>query len=209
MRYSAGRMRRAPDIILASQSPRRRALLRRLGVRFRVLAPGHDEQLRPGEAPAAYARRNARAKARSALARVPAARRRAGRPLLILAADTIVVLGRRVLEKPRDAAHARAMLRALSGRRHEVLTGLCLLAVRPPRAPAVRTRVVRTAVWFRALRPAEVDAYVATGEPLDKAGAYAIQGGAAPMVRALRGSYTNVIGLPLAEVAALLANRRP
>jgi len=198
-------MRRAPEIILASESPRRRELLALLGVAFRIVPPCHDERRQPGEAPAAYARRNARAKARSVLARVAAAARGPARRFIILGADTIVVRHGRVLEKPRDAAHARAMLRALSGHRHQVITGLCFLATRPPAAPVARTLVVRTDVLFRALRPDEINAYVDTGEPLDKAGAYAIQGRAAHMVRSIRGSCTNVIGLPLAEVAEVLA----
>ena len=194
-------MRRTPDIILASQSPRRRELLALLGRPFRVLTPGHDERQRPGEAPADYARRNAREKARSVLARV------AG-PCLVIGADTIVVLGRRVLEKPRDAVQARAMLRALSGRRHAVITGVSLLLRRPPAAPVLRTFAVRTEVVFRRLRAQEIAAYVATGEPMDKAGAYAIQDGAAHMIRTLRGSYTNVVGLPLAELADRLERLR-
>ena len=202
-------MRRKAEIILASQSPRRRELLRQLGVAFRIVPPCHDEQRRPGEAPADYARRNARAKACSVLARVTADTRRLARRCIILGADTIVVRRGRVLEKPRDTAHARAMLRALSGRRHQVITGLCFLATRPPAAPVARTRVVRTDVQFRALQPDEIAAYVATGEPLDKAGAYAIQGRAAHMVRGIHGSYTNVVGLPLAEVAELLKELLP
>ncbi len=198
-------MRRKPDIILASESPRRRELLTQLGVPFRIVPPCHDERRQPGEAPADYARRNARAKARSVLARVAAGTRRPARRVIILGADTIVVRRGRVLEKPRDAAHAWAMLRALSGRRHQVITGLCFLATRPPAAPVARTLVVRTDVLFRALRPDEINAYVDTGEPLDKAGAYAIQGGAGHMVREIHGSYTNVVGLPLAEVAEVLA----
>ncbi|MCX6996390.1 MAG: Maf family protein [Kiritimatiellaeota bacterium] len=197
-------MRPETEIILASQSPRRRALLKLLGVPFRVVPPRHDERRRPGEAAVDYAVRNARAKARSVLPLVADGAGGRSRRRIILGADTIVVRNGRVLEKPRDAGQARAMLRALSGRRHQVITGLCFLSSRPPAPPVARTLTVHTNVWFRALRPAEVDAYVATGEPLDKAGAYAIQGGAAHMVREIHGSYTNVVGLPLAEVAATL-----
>ena len=192
------------EIILASHSPRRRALLKQLGVPFRVVPPRHDEQRRPGEAAAAYAVRNARAKARSVLRRVATGAGGPRRRLIVLGADTLVVRAGRVMEKPRGAGQARAMLRALSGRRHQVITGLCFLVSRPPAPPVARVLTVRTDVSFRALRAAEVAAYVATGEPLDKAGAYAIQGGAAHMVREIRGSYTNVVGLPLAEVAEML-----
>jgi septum formation protein len=181
------------DIILASRSPRRRELLGLLGRAFRIVEPTHEEQRLPGEHAADYALRNAREKARSVLPHAGPGR------FLIIGADTIVVLDERILEKPRDAAHARAMLRALSGRRHEVITGLALLTSGHEQCIAVRTEVV-----FRALDDAEIEAYLATGEPFDKAGAYGIQGHAAHMVTEIHGSYTNVVGLPLAEVAAAL-----
>ena len=181
------------DVILASSSPRRRALLTLLGRPFRVIEPEHEEQRLPGEHAADYAVRNACEKARSV-------RHHAMENYFIIGADTIVVVDDEILEKPCDAADARTMLRTLSGRQHEVITGLALLTAAAERCMAVRTTVV-----FRALTDAEIEAYLATGEPLDKAGAYGIQGHAAHMVSELRGSYTNVVGLPLAEVATALA----
>jgi septum formation protein len=180
------------DIILASRSPRRRDLLALLGRPFRILEPEHEEQRLPGEHAGDYAVRNAREKARSI-------RHHTAENFFIIGADTIVVVDDAILEKPRDAADARAMLRLLSGRRHEVITGLALLTPAGERCWPVRTQVV-----FRALSDAEIEAYLATGEPFDKAGAYGIQGHAAHMVQGLSGSYTNVVGLPLAEVAEAL-----
>jgi septum formation protein len=183
-----------PPLILASASPRRRELLAGLGIAFTVDPPGMDERPWPGEPPTSYALRNAADKARAVLAR------RAGDgPARILAADTIVVIGDEILEKPADADHAAAMLRRLSGRWHEVITGLCLLETAGT-AWQERAEAVRTGVRFRDLTDAEIAAYVAGGEPMDKAGAYAIQGGAASFVAEIRGSYTNVVGLPVETV---------
>jgi septum formation protein len=184
-------MKQPSEFILASGSPRRRELLAQAGLVFTVTKPDVPEVRRRGEKPADFARRLAREKAAAVRARHPGA--------TVLAADTIVVLGDRVLGKPRDAADARRMLRALSGRPHQVITAFTLAG--PHRSV---TRAVRTRVVFRALTRAEIDAYVATGDPMDKAGAYAIQGGAAGMVASVRGSYTNVVGLPVAEVLAAL-----
>jgi septum formation protein len=189
----------APDIVLASASPRRRDLLASLGRPFRVVAPGIDEQPWPKEAPASYALRNASDKARHVAGGLPA-----GRRTLIIAADTIVVLDGDILEKPHDAEHAAAILRRLSGRTHEVITGLCVLDVGGV-STRERAEAVRTDVDFRDLSPEEIAAYVASGEPLDKAGAYAIQGGAAAMVTGIRGSHTNVVGLPMERLRAILA----
>lgn len=188
-------MKSAP-LILASASPRRRELLSRLGRPFTVVIPGVEEQPWPREKPASYALRNAAEKARAVAARHPDA--------TILAADTIVVLDDHILEKPVDAEHAAAMLRRLSGRAHEVITGVCLWQ---PGGGGFRERAdaVRTAVRFRALSDAEIAAYVATGEPMDKAGAYAIQGGAARFVAGYDGPYDNVVGLPLDPVRRWLA----
>jgi septum formation protein len=167
------------------------------GLAFRVFTPDVEEVPRPGETPAAFAARAARDKAE-------AVARRLGRPRaglrLIVGCDTIVVQGGRILGKPRDARDASRMLRSLSGARHEVISGLCVIR-QPAAGPvAVRTRAVRTIVEFRPLGAEEIQAYIESGEPFDKAGAYGIQGGAAGMVRAIRGSYTNVVGLPLAEL---------
>lgn len=181
-------------LILASASPRRRELLAGLGLAFDVQPSGLEEIPWPGEKPASYALRNASDKARAVKATLDPAS-----PALIISADTIVVLGETILEKPADAADAERMLRALSGRTHCVITGLIVLDAGRERGLAVRTEVA-----FRDLGEAEIAAYVATGEPMDKAGAYAIQGGAAGFVQETRGSYTNVVGLPVDEVRRLL-----
>ncbi len=183
----------APPIVLASGSPRRRELLERLGLGFVVEPPRREEDPpSPGEDPNAYAVRISAAKAAEVAARRPDA--------LVLAADTIVVLDGDVLGKPGDAAAARAMLARLSGREHAVHTGVTVIA--PGGARATGTEVTR--VRFRTLEPAEIDAYVATGEPLDKAGAYGIQAFGATLVEGVRGCYFNVMGLPVVRLLALL-----
>ncbi len=179
------------SLVLASASPRRRELLGQLGLRFTVAAADIDETPRPDEAPEAYVLRLAREKARAVASRFPGA--------WVLAADTTVVLGRELLGKPRDAAEAREMLSRLSGRTHEVHTGVALAG------RAEEALVVRTRVTFRTLGPEEIAWYASSGEPLDKAGAYAVQGKGGFLVAALEGSPTNVIGLPLGETLALLA----
>jgi septum formation protein len=179
----------SPRLVLASRSPRRRGLLGQLGIALDVLPADADEAVLPGEAPRAYVLRVARAKARAV----------AGE--FVLAADTAVVLGDAVLGKPADAADARRMLRALSGSSHEVLTAVVVRRA----APALELEaVVATGVEFAPLSEAEVAWYAATGEPLDKAGAYALQGAGGAFVLAVRGSVSNVVGLPLAETADLL-----
>jgi septum formation protein len=192
--------------ILASSSPRRRELLSRLGHPFRVIEPAIAESPRPGERPADFARRAATEKA-AAAARLPP--QRGGAPRTIIGCDTVVALADRIFGKPRTAAEARRMLRALSGRRHRVISGLCVLRERASGSWRRQTRTVSTEVIFRRLFPGEIVAYVATGEPMDKAGAYAIQGGAAAMVVAIHGSYTNVVGLPLAELVEMLRQQGP
>ena len=177
-------------LILASGSPRRRELLAHLGVPFEVAAADLDEAVHPGEAPAAYVERLARAKA-AALA---------GGEAHVLAADTSVVVDEEILGKPgSDPAAGAAMLRRLQGRTHQVLSGVAV-------AHRGRTlaRVVATAVTFRPLEEAELAWYVATGEGQDKAGGYALQGRAGLFIREVRGSSSNVIGLPLAETVELL-----
>jgi septum formation protein len=181
-------------LILGSASPRRAALLRELGVEFTVHASDIPEEPAAGETAAAFARRAACEKG----AAVARDRRRAW----VLAADTIVVVEGAILGKPRDAAEAARMLARLSGRAHEVLTAVALIA---PSGALAEAFVVATTVEFRRLDGAEIATYVATGEPLDKAGAYALQGGAAAFVGAVRGSASSVIGLPLDEVRDLLA----
>jgi len=170
--------------VLASASPRRRELLAGLGLAFTVRAAEVDESPLPGEAPAACVRRLAAAKA--------AARAEAGE--LVLGADTVVVLDGLMLGKPRDAADARRMLASIAGREHAVLTGVTL----HEGAGGRRETVVETSrVRMAPLDPREIDWYVATGEPLDKAGAYAVQGLGALLVEEVHGNYTNVVGLPL------------
>jgi septum formation protein len=175
-------------LILASASPRRAELLRAAGIEFEVRAAAVDESVLPGESPDAHVRRLAEAKALAALAAAD------GRP--VLAADTVVVVGETILGKPANEADAARMLRMLSGRTHEVLTGVCLAAGRGSRA----TEVARTTVEVAPLGEDEIAGYIATGEPADKAGAYAIQGVASRFVTRIDGSYSNVVGLPVALV---------
>ncbi len=178
-------------LVLASASPRRVALLRQVEVPFTVLDPGPDHPW-PGRAePRHGTRALALEKARAVAARRPDA--------LVVGADTVVVLGGEVLGKPTSAREAADMLRRLSGRSHEVWTGLALVA-----GNEVRTAAESTRVSLVRLEEAEIRRYVATGEPLDKAGAYAIQGRAAAFVRAVEGCYFNVVGLPLARLRLLL-----
>lgn len=186
-----------PRLVLASASPRRRELLARLGVDFEVRPVDADETPLPGEAPEPLVRRLALAKARAAA--------RPGE--LALGADTVVAIENQLLGKPADEADARRMLRALSGRTHDVWTGVALFAPGKEGGTRELAHVERTRVTFRELSEAEIVDYVASGEPLDKAGAYAIQGGAAPFVERVDGDYDNVVGLPLATVRQLLAER--
>ncbi|CAN5619577.1 Maf family protein [soil metagenome] len=176
-------------VLLASGSPRRRELLGRLGIAFDVASPDVDETPRSGEHPATYVSRLALDK----VAAVPAAD-----DVLVIAADTTVEVDGAVFEKPVDADDARRMLGALSHRTHRVQTGV---AVRLGERSA--HDVVSTDVTFVALSSATIDWYVATGEPMDKAGAYALQGAGAVLVSAVHGSVSNVIGLPLAELLGL------
>jgi septum formation protein len=170
-------------IVLASLSPRRSELLAAAGIPFLVRARPVPEQRAPGEAPLAYVLRLARAKAEAARER-PAE--------IVLGADTVVVLDDAVLEKPLHAAGARRMLQRLSGRVHTVITGICLL-----HGDRAILDHASTQVRFAVLEPAEIHSYVASGEPLDKAGAYAVQGLASKFVQAIDGCYFNVVGLPV------------
>jgi septum formation protein len=181
-------------IVLASASPRRREILATLGIPFHVELADIDESTDPGEPADRYVARLAREKALAVADRI------APGPF-VLAADTTVVVDGAILGKPVDDEDARRMLRALAGRAHEVLTGL---DVRSTADRSATHRCVRTEVLFRALDEAEIDRYVASGEGRDKAGGYAIQGLGMGLVREIRGSYTNVVGLPAAEVVELL-----
>lgn len=180
-------------VILASTSPRRRELLTLAGIAFTVVpSPAEEPAPDAGELPAAYAARMARLKAAAVAHAHPEA--------IVIGADSVVAIGDVILGKPRDAAEAKRMLTLLSGRVHQVVTGCALFGL--GEQPEIFT--VSTDVAMTPLSEAAIDAYVATGEPMDKAGAYAIQGRAAAFVTEIHGSYTNVVGLPLAEVARLL-----
>jgi len=193
--------RPAPDVlVLASASPRRSRLLDEAGVAFEVVPADIDEQAIAGEAPREMAERLAREKALAVAARLGDAPRR-----FVLAADTIVVLGEKVLGKPRDPDHAVELLSSLVGHTHEVVTGVALAQTG---GGEVQSLHVSSRVRMRAAEPGEIRAYVATGEPLDKAGAYALQGEGRRFVEQVEGSETNVIGLPMDETLALLAEAR-
>lgn len=190
-----------PRLVLASASPRRLDLLRQIGIApDAVEAADLDETPQPDETPRQLALRLAEAKASHVAARSPGA--------YVLAADTVVALGRRVLPKAEDPAQVRACLDLLSGRAHKVLTGVAVVAPGGRRA----ARLVESRVRFKRLDHADVEAYLACGEGIGKAGGYAIQGHAGAFVIALQGSYSGVVGLPLYETANLLAGlgfRRP
>jgi septum formation protein len=191
-------------IYLASRSPRRLELLAQLGIECRLLLDDDEsraeslEAVIAGEAPSRYVVRVATAKAQAALRRLEALELPAA-PLLC--ADTTVAIGGTILGKPRDAEDAARMLRLLSGRTHKVLSAVVV-------APATRSRLISalqvSRVRFERLKPARIDAYVASGEPFGKAGAYAIQGQAAAFVRRIEGSHSGIMGLPLFETAQLL-----
>ena len=188
------------ELVLASHSPRRRQFLEEWGLAYRIVT-GRDEEPRPraGEAPAAYARRAARAKA---LAAAAADGRTAG-PRVLLAADTIVALGEDILGKPADRAQALEMLRRLAGRTHEVISAVCLLGPQDEEIVFHDVSRVRFAPWPEAV----LAAYAATGEPDDKAGAYAIQGQGAVLVEAVDGSWSTVVGLPVSRLAQEMLSR--
>jgi septum formation protein len=182
-----------PALVLASASPRRLELLARLGITpDRILPTDTDETPRKAELPRQLAARLARAKAEAAAEASPGA--------LVLAADTVVGVGRRILGKPQDDLEARRFLEFLSGRRHRVLTGVCLIRPDGRRSE----RLVTTILGFQRLTAQQVEAYLETGEWRGKAGGYAIQGRAEAFVRFLSGSHSNVVGLPLFETAQLL-----
>ena len=184
-------------IILASSSPRRAEILREAGIAFEIRATEIDETALPGEAAQAMVTRLAEAKARATAGQLDIGTR----DCIVVGADTTVELGGEILGKPRDSAHAREMLARLSGRTHYVLTGIFLL--RLP-GKVMRTAVEKSAVTFATLTAEEIDAYVASGEALGKAGAYAIQGLAGRYIPRIEGCYFNVVGLPLSRLCALL-----
>jgi septum formation protein len=197
------------DLILASASPRRRDLLAGLRARFQVVPSDVSEQLLDGETPEAHVSRLAFAKAMDVSKRYT--------DLWVLGADTIVLIEGKILGKPGDQDQARSMLAMLSGKTHEVFTGYAIVHAHFPELK--RVRYVTSEVHIRELSDQEITDYVNTGEPMDKAGAYAIQGIGSGIVESVSGSYTNVVGLPLCEVARdlkelgifdfLRANRKP
>jgi septum formation protein len=191
-----------PKLILASASPRRRELLAQAGYRFEVQASSLPEARRPGEDAIRFATRLAREKAEEVFARCQAAAGMA-ETALVLGADTVVVCDGEVMGKPSDAADAERMLLLLSGRTHHVVTGVAVVwgSGSPP---AIEIAAELTQVTMQTLSPEEVSRYVAGGEPMDKAGAYAIQGYAGRWIPRISGCYFNVVGLPLALVAGLL-----
>lgn len=182
------------DLYLASGSPRRQELLTQLGVSFERIVPGVEEQRHEQESAQQYVVRLAREKAQAGVAQ-------AARDLPVLGADTIVILNGEVLEKPQDTLHAAKMLHQLSGQTHQVMTAVALA----DRQQTLDCLVV-TEVTFRVLSDSEIATYIASGEPMDKAGAYGIQGLGGCFVRRINGSYHAVVGLPLVETWELLVN---
>jgi septum formation protein len=178
-------------VVLASASPRRRDLLDLIGIAHEVHPANIDETVRPREAPRRYAERLAREKASAIATRDP--------DLITIGADTVVVIDRKVLGKPADADDAARMLRMLSGREHTVIT-----AVAVSRGRKLRSAIEEVRVKFRRLRDDEIDAYIAMGEPMDKAGAYGIQGYGATIVERIEGDYFAVMGLPLVRLVGLM-----
>lgn len=178
-------------VLLASASPRRRDLLDLIGIVHKVRPANIDETMRPRETPRRYAERLAREKASAIATRDP--------DLITIGADTVVVINRKVLGKPADATDAARMLRMLSGREHTVIT-----AVAVSRGRKLRSAIEEVRVKFRRLRDDEIDAYIAMGEPMDKAGAYGIQGYGATIVERIEGDYFAVMGLPLVRLVGLM-----
>jgi septum formation protein len=179
-------------LILASSSPRRRELLTEAGIAFTVQPADIDETHRPGESPLAFTQRLAREKAEAVFAKHPTA--------TVLGADTIVVCGEEILGKPSNEADAARMLKKLSGRDHQVITGVALIS-----PSGTQIHAESTTVTMRKISEEEIKSYIATGEPMDKAGAYAIQGSAAAFIPRIDGDYSNVVGLPLKLVQQMLS----
>ena len=182
-----------PKLILASQSPRRRYLLEQAGIKFSVIPSSFDENSVKLSSPDVYVRQLAESKARDIAAQYPAS--------WVIGADTIVFTDDTILGKPGSQAEARTMLKRLSGKTHQVLTGYCVCCQKIDR---LFSEAVKTDVCFKTLTDKEIDWYINSGEPFGKAGAYAIQGIGAFLVKRIDGSYTNVVGLPVCEVIELL-----
>lgn len=189
-------MKNVPELILASGSPRRKELLEQAGYAFRIITSDADEIACSDLGPADVAVQNARAKAVAVASELD-------EPTPVIGADTIVVLDGTIFGKPADEANAAEMLRLLSGRTHQVITGVCIVEGANERSFSETTDVT-----FKALSEDEIASYIATGEPLDKAGAYGIQGKGGALVDHIDGSFDNVVGLPIARVREALGNER-
>lgn len=187
-------------LVLASTSPRRRELLTNAGIDFDIITSDIPEEQQLGEVPIAFACRLAREKAEAVLHKFP------DRPVRVLGADTIVVVEDQVLGKPSDNEDARRMLQLLSGRTHEVVTAVCVITRDEQGSVTAGLRHATTVVRFHELSEPAISAYIATGEPLDKAGAYGIQGAASPFIAGYIGDYNNVVGLPIDLVREMLAH---
>ncbi len=199
-------------MILGSSSPRRVELLKQIGLNFTVMKPETLEQMRPGELPQDYVLRNAEEKAQwvylAAVKSLPQPTQ--NQPILVISADTVVVIDGKTLEKPCSHLEAFQMLQTLSGRTHTVMTGVTLLGHKLPASPSpsptpsqemtTKTFRVETQVSIKTLEEAEIHAYIKSGEPMDKAGGYAAQGRGSYMVERIEGSYANVVGLPVCDV---------
>ena len=190
-------LKKMARIILASSSPRRKELLEQVGLKFEIFSPDIDESVCIGESADHYVQRLAQQKAQAILAQFPDA--------IVIAADTSLVLDHKIIGKPESKQHAFEIWTALSDRQHDVLSGVCVLSSQCD-PNTVQSMVVRTQVYFQKLSQLDMEQYWATGEPIGKAGAYAIQGYAAQFIPRIEGSYSNVVGLPLYETLQLLKN---
>lgn len=192
-------LKKMARLILASSSPRRKELLEQVGLNFEIFSPDVDESVQPNESAEHYVQRLAEQKAQAVLVQFPDA--------IVIAADTSLVLDHKIIGKPESKQHAFEIWSALSGRQHEVLSGICVASAHcEQNQNAIQSMVVRTQVHFQKLTELEMEQYWATGEPIGKAGAYAIQGYAAQFIPRIEGSYSNVVGLPLYETLQLLKN---
>ena len=190
-------LKKMARIILASSSPRRKELLEQVGLKFEIFSPDIDESVCIGESADHYVQRLAQQKAQAILAQFPDA--------IVIAADTSLVLDHKIIGKPESKQHAFEIWTALSDRQHDVLSGVCVRSSECD-PNTIQSMVVRTQVHFRKLSQLDMEQYWATGEPIGKAGAYAIQGYAAQFIQRIEGSYSNVVGLPLYETLQLLKN---
>lgn len=190
-------LKKMARIILASSSPRRKELLEQVGLKFEIFSPDIDESVCIGESADHYVQRLAQQKAQAILAQFPDA--------IVIAADTSLVLDHKIIGKPESKQHAFEIWTALSDRQHDVLSGVCVRSSECD-PNTIQSMVVRTKVYFQKLSQLDMEQYWATGEPIGKAGAYAIQGYAAQFIQRIEGSYSNVVGLPLYETLQLLKN---